>query len=223
MERKEEVYKPALSGKKIPILTLDNKWHKLFTQTETTPAIEQLEKQLNELLKRQGKLNTEVKDIKRIKKKLMDELVSLRDEMEQNNYSTIEQKVEENKRLINECNEKLDACQDELLDLPKEMDQVNYELMLQTMEVCYDKLQNNTEEIVEISKWISEVRIELKKKLIRKQEKEIKNHDLYAYMHDIFGASVIEIFDLKYNPEENRPKPALKNVDVKEEPGKDAQ
>lgn len=32
MSRVEEVYIPALTDKKIPILTLDNKWHQLFTQ-----------------------------------------------------------------------------------------------------------------------------------------------------------------------------------------------
>ena len=50
------------------------------------------------------------------------------------------------------------------------------------------------------------MRIELKKNLVRKQEKELKNHALYSYMHDIFGAEVIEIFDMKYNPEEKFPK-----------------
>ena len=39
MSRKEEIYKPALIGKNIPILTLDNKWHRLFTQTEISPEI----------------------------------------------------------------------------------------------------------------------------------------------------------------------------------------
>ena len=28
------------------------------------------------------------------------------------------------------------------------------------------------------------------------------NHRLYSYMHDIFGADVIEIFDMQYNPED---------------------
>ncbi len=217
MGKKEEVYKTALIGKKIPILTLDNKWHKLFTQTGSNPAIAKLEKELNDLLKRQGKLNTELKEIKKIKKRLMDEIVSLRDEMEQKSDSSIEEKVEENKRLLNECNEKLEEYQDEVLDLPKEIEATNYELMLRTMDVCYDKLQDNTEEIVEIANWITEVRIELKKKLVRKQEKEIKNHELYSYMHDIFGVDVIGIFDLKYNPEEHRPKPPIKNVDAQSE------
>ena len=33
-------------------------------------------------------------------------------------------------------------------------------------------------------------------------EKEMMNHQLYSYMHDIFGAEVIEIFDMKYNPDQ---------------------
>lgn len=30
---------------------------------------------------------------------------------------------------------------------------------------------------------------------------EQMNQDLYSYMHDIFGAEVIEIFDMKYEKE----------------------
>ena len=34
MSRTDEVFKPALNGRKIPVLTLDNKWHQLFTKEE---------------------------------------------------------------------------------------------------------------------------------------------------------------------------------------------
>ena len=33
MPQEEEFFREALIGKKIPVLTLDNQWHKLFTQT----------------------------------------------------------------------------------------------------------------------------------------------------------------------------------------------
>ena len=66
MSRSEEVYKPAIAGKKIPVLTLDHKWHRLFTQIDTNSEIVSLENELNELLKRQGKVNTETKDIKKM-------------------------------------------------------------------------------------------------------------------------------------------------------------
>ena len=122
----------------------------------------------------------------------MDEIVQL---MEHEDKASLK-KIDENKHLIEECNDKLDEYQDKLLDLPKEIDQANYALMIRTMEMCYEVLQKNTKEIDEIGEWINKVRIELKKNIVRKQEKEIKNHELYAFMHDIFGADVIEIFDV---------------------------
>ena len=203
MARSDEIFEPALIGKKIPILTLDNKWHQLFTQREYTPEIKQMEKELNNLLKRQGKINDENKEIKVLKKKLMDEIVVLADELVRDPSSKkLEKKQNECKRLLEECNEKLDANEEEMIELPRQINQINNKLMLISMEVCYRRLQKNTAELEEIEEWIANVRRELKKKIIRKQEKEAMNHQLYSYMHDIFGADVIELFDMKYNPEE---------------------
>lgn len=204
MERTEEIFQSALADKKIPILTLDHKWHKLFTQQEYSSKIKDMECELNGLLKRQGKVNTKNREIRALKKKLMDEIVLLADEMEKSPTLRLEKEMETHKRLVNECNEKLEACEEEMLELPRQIVQLNNKLMLETMEVCYQKMHENTEDLEEIEEWIRNIRRELKKKVVRKQEKEMMNHQLYSYMHDIFGAEVIEIFDMKYNPEEGR-------------------
>lgn len=198
MGRVEDKYIPALEGKKIAAVTLDHKWHQLFTRVDKTRKIIEKEQELNELLRRQGKCNTETKSIKKIKKKLMDEIVNL---MEKQDAASIK-KTEENKRLINECNEKMEQYADELLELPKQIDEVNKELMIETMRICYDNMRLNDHHIKEISKWITEVRVELKKNVVRKQEMEIANQEIYSFMHDIFGSDVIDIFDMKYNPED---------------------
>lgn len=200
MSRADDVFKPVLEGKKIPILTLDNKWHKLFTQGGMPDEIKANVDRLNALIKEQGRINTEVKKLKVVKKNLMDEIVPLAGDAE-NGSEDAAKKIAQNKKLIEECNEKIDEFQDTLLDLPRDINSVNYELMLQSMDICYDELKNNNEKIDQIGEWIKNVRIELKKNVIRKQEMEIKNHELYSYMHDIFGAEVIEIFDMKYIPE----------------------
>lgn len=195
MARKEEVFRPALAGKRIPVISLDNKWYKLMAGIEHTQHMQELEDKLKELLKRQGKLNTESKEIRARKAKLMEEIVGVMDEeggkQKQADYST----------QINELNQKLEEYQDELLDLPKEIEQVNYELMLDTMEICYEQIAQNTQRINDIAAWIADMRVELKKNVVRKQEAELKNQQIYSYMHDIFGAEVIDIFDMKYNPE----------------------
>lgn len=206
MAKNEKAYMSALEGKSIPILTLDNKWHQLFTQTEMTEEIEELADKLNELVERDGRIRNETKNIKKLKKKLLGEIVPLRDQANKaGNSAAIEKEISERTRLINECNDKLDSHQDELLDLSREIYDVDYKLMIETMEVCYERLHENTEDIKGLDEWIKQVRIELKKNVIRLQETEMENYNLYSYMHQIFGPEVIEIFDLKYDPDRRHP------------------
>lgn len=203
MADKENTFKNALSGKKIPVLTLDNKWHKLFAPEDMTSQIKALEKKLNDLVKRQGKLNTESKDIKKIKKKLMDEIVIIADNLQQTpEDKKLSKDREEHRRLVKECNDKMTAYEEELYVLPREIDRANRELMMASMDICYRKIRANEKEVDALDEWIKQTRRELKKKLIRKQEKEEEINRMYSYMHDIFGADVIELFDMKYHPED---------------------
>lgn len=198
MSRTEEIYRPAVEAKNIPLLTLDNKWHKLFTQTQPDKTITRLEKELNELIKRQSKVKSEADKIRALKKKLMKEIVENAQEASMANDEKAQKKAEENTRLINECNEKMDGYKEELQELPKRIEKVNTELMLHTMEICYDRIKQNEKEINETTQWVTKIRIELKKRLIRKQEQEQMNQALYTYMHAIFGAEVLELFDMEY-------------------------
>lgn len=202
--KRQEDFAEALKGKRIPILTLDNNWYKLLTP-QARKQVSGLEQQLNTLLKRQGKLNTETKDIRKLKKKLMNEIMPLVDEAEQNPNPLLEKKIDQSKKLLEECNEKLESYQDELQELPQQIEEVNIRLMRITMDCCYETMRENTQEIQYISEWVKRTRIELKKKLIRKQEMEQRNHAIYSYMHDLFGAEVIDMFDMQYNPDAQHP------------------
>ena len=203
MSRTERVYRPALKGKRIPILTLDGKWYELFRSAEMTPDIRRKADELNVLLRRQGKINTESKQIKAIKKKLLDEMVPLSAEGQTDDNAA--KKLSEHKKLIDDCNDRLAKYQDEMTELPQDITDRNNELMLLTMEVCYDRLKDNSLDIQRYKELIKDMRIELKKDIIKKQDKEIMNREMYSYMHDIFGAEVINLFDMKYIPNEIKP------------------
>lgn len=128
----------------------------------------------------------------------MNEIVAI---MELPDSKEKERKMSENKRLIEETNVKLEDYRDEMLELPRLIDDTNYELMIATMHVCYDKIQQNTQEIEAINGWIQDFRNQLKRKVLQKQQREVMNDELYSYMHAIFGPDVIEMFDMKYNPQ----------------------
>ena len=135
--------------------------------------IEELEAELTKLLKRQGKLNNELKSLKKIKSDLMKNIVSNMDDAQTDS----QKQISDSKRLINESNEKMEAYEDELLELPREIDRVNRELMLETMSICYDRLAENTDEIEKIADWIHEIRIQLKKNIMN-MSKTTKNKPL---------------------------------------------
>lgn len=200
----KEKFTEALRGKRLPILTLDNKWYRLLDE-DTRKRVAGTEERLNALLRRQGKLNTEVKDIKRLKKKLMGEIMAMAGEAEQTGGAEIGKKLKQHRNLVEECNQRLEEYQDELLELPGEIGRLNFQLMLDTMECCYTTIQENTAQMEEIEEWVTGIRIELKKKLVKKQEMEQKNHLIYSYMNDVFGADVVDLFDMKYNPQEKHP------------------
>lgn len=201
MTREEkEKYTRVLKNKKVAVLTLDNKWHKLFPQGNKPKSIQKLEEEVNECVKREAVLRTDIKDLKKLKRKLMDGIVS---SMEDTSNHKRTKKMEESQRLILEINEKLEAYEAELLELPSKTKAANTALMLESMDYCYNQMHKNSEEIKEIAEWIAKVRVELKKNVLRKQEKEMRNKMMYSYMHDIFGPEVIELFDLDSSELEN--------------------
>lgn len=194
-ENSEETYRAALKGKKLPILTMDKKWYKLFDKLGRD-GVAEYEERLNEVIRKQGKLTNQSKDIKRLKKKLMNEIVNMASDENELDKETREAKMAEHRALIEECNENLIAVEEEVRDLPFAIEELNLDLMISTMESCYEMMHSNEEQIQEIEAWVKEVRIELKKKLIEKQRMEQKNKEIYKYMHDIFGADVVDLFDL---------------------------
>ena len=196
MADNEEVFEKALLGKKLPILPLDNKWYRLMAGFEITKEMQAQENQIKELLKEQGRCNTEIKRLKKEKNILMEGIVNA---IDSDDATSVQ---EENRNKIEAYNTKIDEYQDRLLDIPASINELNYQLMLATMSQCYEKIADNTAQIEEIAAWIAGIRVELKKNVVRKQEKELKNQEIYNYMHDIFGAEVIDIFDMKYNPGE---------------------
>ncbi len=191
-------FKEVVQGRKIPICVLDQKWHKLFALKGKPDEVVEKEKELNVLLQKQGKLNTENKDLKKVKSRLMENIVQNMEGTNEDKSDHVSSKMlDEDRRLIDEVNQQIEDNEDQLLELPREISRVNQELMVLTMDYCYEKLRINISEAKQINEWITQVRIDLKKNIIKKQNREINSRQIYAYMHDIFGAELMDVFDLE--------------------------
>ena len=137
----------ALQSVKVPLLPLDQKWHHLFMGIEKTPEIKEAESKVDELLKLQGKLNDDLKNYKKVKSNLMGSIVDNMDDSDVTDKSLRDKKMEENKKLINDANDKIAEIEDQLLDLPRDLDAANKVLMVLSMDLCYKKLRENAVDI----------------------------------------------------------------------------
>ncbi|WP_051195244.1 hypothetical protein [Pseudobutyrivibrio ruminis] len=189
----EKDFSSAIANIKVPVLILDQKWHRLFALGGKPDSVKELEAKENELIKREAEIKQELKDLKKVKENLMASVMS---NMESTS-DLISKKLDDDKRLLEECKERIATNEDELLELPKQIEDVNKQLMLASMDYCYDKLRTNSSEAEEITEWIKDIRVKLKKNVIRKHNREINNKEIYSYMHDVFGMEVLNLFDMQ--------------------------
>ena len=181
-----EDVKKNVAYKQLPIVILDERWHRLFPEKDKTPEVKRLEKNLGTLLKRQGQITNDLKALRKIKSDIMKEIID-------NSADTGDTDAKRNKimardqKLVLEAKEKIEKLEQEEIEIPGRIRDANIELVI----------HNNYDDIQLLGKWINEMRVELKKKVLIKQDKELKNTEIYSYMHDLLGPDMIEIFDNK--------------------------
>ena len=62
-----DLIKDTASFNHIPILTLDKRWYLLVPEVSKTDEIKYWEKKVNDLLKKQGQVTNDLKEVKKIK------------------------------------------------------------------------------------------------------------------------------------------------------------
>ena len=183
-----------LKKKNIPIINVDERWLRLFPDNEKTPAIKRLEKELKELLKRQGKVNTELKDIRIVREQLTQSVLNSAEDISIPEAKRLKKQAV-SQRLIIESREKLEQLEKEQRELPGLIQDANNALIFESVRVCYDKIDKNKSDIDRLTQWIDETRMKLKERILIKQDKETKNQEIYTYLHAMLGAKVMEAFD----------------------------
>ena len=187
-----------LRRNKAPILTLDEHWHRLFTEEDKTDRQKRLEMEVNNLLKKQGKANTDLQDVKKVKARLMQNIMENMEDLSGEVERAREKRLSKSQKLIREANDKIAQLEYDVEELPNKLTDANRELLEESIQLCYKRINRNKEEIDEMADWIQQIRLELKRKLVRKQEMEEENAKIYTNLHDMLGPELIEYFDSEY-------------------------
>ena len=188
-------FNKVFKNRKVPIVTLDQRWYELFPDNKRPFHIMEIENELNLLLQRQGKLVSEMKDLKQLKNNLMNEIITHMDVDDSKVGIRNAKKLDKNQKYIKEITDKMAFAEEEIIEIPYQIKEVNERLIIESAKECYKRLNNNNEKIVEITEWVKKLREELKEKILMKQDMETQNKTIYSYMHDLMGPEILQSLD----------------------------
>lgn len=186
----EKEIKNALKGREIPILVLDKRWHTLFPEGEKPSDILAMEKNINELLKKQARLVTDLKDLKKTKKRLMASIVqNMQDDSKKG-----DKKKTNSKRLLDDINVRIDKETDELMDLPYSIRKQNEQMLIAGAKYCFNRLSEGDSQIKLLNNEIDKLKSELDEKLEKKKVIEESMDSAYSLMHGLLGPTVMNLY-----------------------------
>ena len=181
----------------MPIATLDHSWHQLLTEIKT-PQIQTYEKELTELLKLQGKLNTDYTEYTRMKKEMLDTILNLTHEAFELKSNDAIKKIDDQQKMILKINEKLERIEEDLEVVPQRIQEVNGLLLDQTIQLCYGYINEYRGKSEVLDEEIQVIRKELMEKTEIKKAYDKKTEEIYQYLHQLVGPNFIEKLDKKY-------------------------
>lgn len=178
--------------KELPILTLDQRWYQLMPEPKKTDEVRYWERRVNELLKKQGRVLEDIKDVENLKGILMDGIVQNMDETDEQKHK---KRMTQSRRLIFEAKDKLDELRGKAEDVPTQLQRANQKLMIETVKACYNTINENEKDLDALDDWIEKTRVLLKKNLLIRQDKQDMNDGIYSGMHSLFGSELMTKMD----------------------------
>jgi len=196
--RKKKFSTRTLRKNDISLLILDERWNKLFSNTQKTPSIERSENKLKELLKQEARLTAEKKEIAAAKKQHMDNIIKLTADVFEKNDAEAKKQMQASEHEIKRINERAARIEEELDAMPDRLKQANLELLEQTVNIVYYKIRASKKRVEELEKLIEETKTRLKEYIDEKESLVQDDTDIYSYFHDLLGAEELEKLDKEF-------------------------
>ncbi len=191
----EEWLVEALRNKNIPILILDERWLEIFPEHQQNVEIRAMVAELTGLLKKQGGLADKLKGLKRYKTQLMQEIVDNMDADETAIGHLKRKKLDKNQRKIVELKSEMADHEQELAEVPYQIRELNARLLEESARVCYRRFRQNQERLDMLDAELAELKTQMRRKLLEKQECDVRNEAMYSYLHTLLGARMMERLD----------------------------
>lgn len=190
---KRNYIEDILKSKKLPVVLLDTSWH-TAKQHIQSPIIDQIEKKLQELLKEQGRLNTDYKEYTAIKQNFLKEILVLSNKAQEGDNKALEELNKMHQSTLG-ANQKIEEIEARLEAIDDEINSKNKEIVSEMIAIGYGFIDTYKQKNEALETEITELRLQLLQKTQQKKESEAFLKDIYNYLHNIVGREQIEVID----------------------------
>jgi len=158
----------VLRQNNITRLTIDERWTKLFAGMPMSPAIEKLQGEVNELIKKEAMLQQEQENLEPNKKRIMNRILSLTKDAFEDNDEEAKAELGRCRKEIEKINMRMEEITGDIEKTREELQDANLRLLNETVRYIFSTLRKNRERAEAITRELEMIRqreIELKKEL----------------------------------------------------------
>lgn len=202
IKRKLEFNIATLKKNDITILTLDERWNKLFKIIPISPAIKKRQDSLNRLIGQEAALFQEQKAIEPEKKKHMNNIISLTQEAFEKGNDKAKQSLANSRQCIERLNKRALELEDELLLMKGRIRESNFKLLEETVKYVYYIMVKSRKAERKLEAELEKTRKKLKELQVQRQSITADWTEVYAFFHDLLGSDELTKLDRRFMKQE---------------------
>lgn len=184
---------------KIPILIYVPEWIQLFSGNKSR-SMQKIIARLEALIARNKECDSELYNLEKRKKMVMNKILYLSKDINENNDKTALSKMEEAEKEIKEINRKIPVLLEELESIPKQINDMNTQLLKETIKRAYELINESRSESEKCQEQVNDIRQKLAELIQKKADMEERVNKLYLFIHGMIGADEMESLDESFLP-----------------------
>ena len=184
---------------KIPTLIYVPEWIQLFSGNKSR-SMQKIIARLEALIARNKECDSELYNLEKRKKMVMNKILYLSKDINENNDKTALSKMEEAEKEIKEINRKIPVLLEELESIPKQINDMNTQLLKETIKRAYELINESRSESEKCQEQVNDLRQKLAELIQKKADMEERVNKLYLFIHGMIGAEEMESLDESFLP-----------------------
>lgn len=188
----------TLKKNDISILTLDERWNRIFKIIPISKGIIKCQDNLNRLIAQEAALFQEQQNIEPEKKKHMNNIMALTQEAFEKNNDQAKRSISDSKLRIEQLNKRAGEIDDELLEMKNKIRESNFKLLEETVRYVYSVITRSRKKEAKIEEKLAVLKKKLKKLQEQRQNLLTDWTEVYAFFYDLLGSDELTRLDVQF-------------------------